>query len=71
VRRSAQDDGFVGGLEYNWLNMQKTRKDQKVTGEALTDPKKLRKRLSNVLITSSYKFLQGRPVGITFAVKLG
>ena len=29
VRRSAQDDDFVGGLEYNWLNMQKTRKDRK------------------------------------------
>jgi hypothetical protein len=28
---SPQDDGFVGGLEYNWLNMQKTRKDRKVT----------------------------------------
>src|ERR1700722_9020146 len=27
--RSAQDDGFVGGLEYNWLNMQETRKDRK------------------------------------------
>src|ERR1700760_4419447 len=23
--RFAQDDGFVGGLEYNWLNTQKTR----------------------------------------------
>ena len=31
VRRFAQDDGFVGGLEYNWLNMQKTRKIEKVT----------------------------------------
>src|SRR5580700_3838553 len=29
VRRSAQDDDFVGGLEYNWFNMQKTRKDRK------------------------------------------
>jgi hypothetical protein len=29
MRRSAQDDDFVGGLEYNWLNMQKTRKDRK------------------------------------------
>src|SRR5271154_1060785 len=29
VRRSAQDDGFVGGLQYNWLDMQKTRKDRK------------------------------------------
>jgi hypothetical protein len=28
VRRSAQDDGFAGGLEYNWLTMQKTRKDR-------------------------------------------
>jgi hypothetical protein len=25
----AQDDGFVGGLEYYWFNMQKTRKDRK------------------------------------------
>jgi hypothetical protein len=25
VRRSAQDDGFVGGLEYNWLNMAPSR----------------------------------------------
>jgi hypothetical protein len=25
----AQDDGFAGCLEYNWLNMQKTRKDRK------------------------------------------
>jgi hypothetical protein len=32
VRRSAQDDEFIGGLEYNRLNMQKTRKDRKVTG---------------------------------------
>ena len=32
VRGSAQDDDFVGGLEYNWLNMQKTRKIEKVTG---------------------------------------
>ena len=32
VRRSAQDDGFVGGrkgLKYSWLDMQKTRKDRK------------------------------------------
>jgi hypothetical protein len=29
VRRSAQDDGFVGGLQYYWFNMQKTRKDRK------------------------------------------
>ena len=29
VRRSAQDDGFVGGLEYNWLNLQKTQKSKK------------------------------------------
>jgi hypothetical protein len=29
VRRFAQDDGFVGGLKYNWLDMQKTRKDRK------------------------------------------
>ena len=29
AKRFAQDDGFVGGLEYKWLNMQKTRKDQK------------------------------------------
>ena len=32
VRRSAQDDGFVGGLEYNWLNMQKARTIEKITG---------------------------------------
>jgi hypothetical protein len=29
AKRFAQDDGFVGGLEYNWLNIQKTRKDRK------------------------------------------
>ena len=29
VRRSAQDDDFAGRLEYNWFNMQKTRKDRK------------------------------------------
>jgi len=29
VRRSAQDDDFVGGLKYSWLDMQKTRKDRK------------------------------------------
>src|ERR1700688_1817329 len=29
MRRSAQDDGFVGGLKYSWLDMQKTRKDRK------------------------------------------
>jgi hypothetical protein len=32
MRRSAQDDGFLGGWKYNWLDMQKTRKAQKVTG---------------------------------------
>ena len=32
MRRSAQDDGFVRGLEYNWLNMQKHEKIEKVTG---------------------------------------
>jgi hypothetical protein len=32
VRGSAQDDDFIGGGEYNWLNMQKTRKIEKVTG---------------------------------------
>jgi hypothetical protein len=32
VRRSAQDDGFVGGPEYNWLNMQEHEKIAKVTG---------------------------------------
>jgi hypothetical protein len=31
VRRFAQDDGFVEMLEYNWLNMQKTQKDLKMT----------------------------------------
>jgi hypothetical protein len=31
-KRSAQDDGFVGRLEYNWLNMQKHEKIEKVTG---------------------------------------
>jgi hypothetical protein len=31
AKRFAQDDGFVGGLKYSWLDMQKTRKDQKVT----------------------------------------
>jgi hypothetical protein len=36
VRRSAQDDGFVGGLEYNCLNMQKTRKIRKVTALRMT-----------------------------------
>jgi hypothetical protein len=29
VRRSAQDDGFVGGSNCNWLDMQKTGKDRK------------------------------------------
>ena len=29
MRRSAQDDEFVGGLEYNWFNLQKTRKRSK------------------------------------------
>jgi hypothetical protein len=28
----AQDDGFFGGLEYSWLDTQKTRKIEKVTG---------------------------------------
>jgi hypothetical protein len=32
AKRFAQDDGFVGGLKYNGLDMQKTRKDRKVTG---------------------------------------
>jgi hypothetical protein len=27
AKRFAQDDGFVGGLKYSWLDMQKTRKD--------------------------------------------
>jgi hypothetical protein len=27
----SQDDGFVGGPEYNWLNMQKHEKIEKVT----------------------------------------
>jgi hypothetical protein len=31
VRRSAQDDGFVRGLEYNWLNSRKHEKIEKVT----------------------------------------
>jgi hypothetical protein len=30
--RFAQDDGFVGGLKYSWLDMQKTQKDREVTG---------------------------------------
>ena len=29
VRRSAQDDDLSVGLEFNWLNMQETRKDRK------------------------------------------
>jgi hypothetical protein len=29
AKRFAQDDGFVGGLKYEWLDMQKTRKDRK------------------------------------------
>ena len=37
VRCSAQDDGFVGGLEYNWLNMQKHEKIEKVTGSQDND----------------------------------
>jgi hypothetical protein len=28
AKRFAQDDGFVGGLQYNWLDMQKTPKDR-------------------------------------------
>jgi hypothetical protein len=32
AKRFAQDDGFVGGLKYSWLDMQKTRKIEKVTG---------------------------------------
>jgi hypothetical protein len=36
VRGSAQDDDFVGG-EYNWLNMEKTRKIEKVTGSQEDD----------------------------------
>jgi hypothetical protein len=32
AQRFAQDDGFVGGSKYNWLDMQKTRKLEKVTG---------------------------------------
>ena len=27
----SQDDGFVAGLKYSWLGMQKTRKIEKVT----------------------------------------
>jgi hypothetical protein len=29
AKRFAQDDGFVGGLKYSWLDVQKTRKDRK------------------------------------------
>jgi hypothetical protein len=29
AKRFAQDDGFVGGLNYRWMDMQKTRKDRK------------------------------------------
>jgi hypothetical protein len=29
VRRSAQDDGFVWGLKYSWLDMQKNTKKPK------------------------------------------
>jgi hypothetical protein len=32
VRRSAQDDDFVGGLKYNWSDLQKASKIEKVTG---------------------------------------
>jgi hypothetical protein len=27
--QALRDDEFIGGLEYNWLNMQKTRKRSK------------------------------------------
>ena len=29
AKRFAQDDGFVGGLKYSWLDKQKTREDRK------------------------------------------
>ena len=29
AKRFAQDDGFVGGLKYSWLDMQKIPKDRK------------------------------------------
>jgi hypothetical protein len=32
AKRFAQDDGFVAGLKYGWLHMQKHHKIEKVSG---------------------------------------
>jgi hypothetical protein len=40
---------LFGGLQSNWLNMQKTRKDQKVTGFQDDDLWELKKKHPNKL----------------------
>jgi hypothetical protein len=77
AKRFAQDDGFVGGLKYSWLEMQKTRNDRKrhklsgrqrggwvfPVGIGLRDPRSQTRDLGHPSV-SPFDVAEGTSVGV-------